>query len=433
MLKYENMRYIKSLFIVFAFVFFSYTNAQAFFSKDDIGSTTAQFLKLGIGAHSAGMGNAVTSVYNGTDAIYWNPANLNYAEKKELSFSHTIWFEDVNYEWLAFVLPTTEYGVFGLGMQYVSYGSIDKIDNQQVSDGSISPLDMALYLSYANCNGNLDFGLNFKYIYSKIENSASAIALDLGAKYNLTDKTAIGAALTNFGTEMKFDKETESLPLLFKVGASHRIIKDWIVSLDLNFPNDNEVYVNVGTEYNVEIADNLNFDLRAGYEGRNKDIPGFNWINLGFGFEYLDYIFDYAFVPYGDIGMTHRFSFSIKFGKQVEKDRTVSPSVPIPFQTKETNTKMQSNDTTLKETKESDKQTEQNITSIPTQQTQTKQQPEIKETAKPAEKTDVQKKQAAPQTEKKEANKQVEKATNTKQATQQQTKKVNTQTQAGKK
>ena len=314
------MKYIKSLFITFALIFFSFANAQAFLSSDDIGSTTAQFLKLGIGAKSAGMGNAVTSINNGTDAIYWNPANLNYIDKKELSFSHTIWFEDVNYEWLSFVLPTEEYGVFGFGLQYVSYGSIDRVDNTNTSDGSFSPLDMALYLSYANTYEQFDFGLNLKYIYSKIEESAYAIAFDLGAKYKLdNNKTSFGATITNFGTDMKFNRETESLPFLFKVGASHYILDKWLVALDLNFPKDNEFYFNFGTQYGIEIAENLNFDFRAGYEGRNKDIPGFNWINLGFGLKYLDYMFDYAFVPYGDIGMTHRFSFGIKFGQKVEK------------------------------------------------------------------------------------------------------------------
>jgi len=313
------MQYIKKIFIIFVFACISFTNAHAFLSSDDLGSTTAQFLKLGIGAKSAGMGNAVTAVYNGTEAIYWNPANLSYLDKKELSFSHTIWFEDVNYEWLSFVLPTTEYGVFGFGLQYVSYGSIDRIDNQQISDGSFSPLDMALYLSYATTYENIDMGLNLKYIYSKIEQSAYALALDLGINYNLSEKTFIGATLTNLGTDMKFNKETEPLPLLFKAGVSHYILDTWLVALDLNFPRDNEVYIDFGTEYSFLIAENLNFAFRAGYEGRNKDIPGFNWINLGFGLDYLDYAFDYAFVPYGDIGMTHRFSFSIKFGQQVEK------------------------------------------------------------------------------------------------------------------
>ena len=356
------MKHIKSLVITFIIVLFSFINAYAFLSRDDIGSTTAQFLKLGIGAKSAAMGNAVTSVNNGTDAIYWNPANLNYIDKKELSFSHTIWFEDVNYEWLSFVLPTTEYGVFGLGLQYVSYGSIDKVDNTNTSDGSFSPLDMALYLSYANSYDRLNFGLNLKYIYSKIEESASAIALDLGATYKFyNDKTSIGAAITNLGTSMKFNKESEDLPLLFKIGASHYLFDEWLVSLDLNFPKDNEFYFNLGTQYSIEVADDLNFALRAGYEGRNKDIPGFNWINLGFGLEYLDFKFDYAFVPYGDIGMTHRFSFGIKFGQQVNKvdlaeQERRSSRQNINMQQQEQVTREQQ---TVSEPKETDKSAEQ--------------------------------------------------------------------------
>ena len=122
------MKSIKKFFTIFSVVLFSCVNIQSVMalSKDDIGTTTAQFLKLGIGAQSAGMGNAVTCVANGTDSIYSNPANLNYLEKIELSFSHTMWFEDVNYEWFAIAIPTQKAGTFGLGLQYVSYGSLDK-------------------------------------------------------------------------------------------------------------------------------------------------------------------------------------------------------------------------------------------------------------------------------------------------------------------
>lgn len=314
------MENIKKLFIVCLVILCYCINIEAMLSKDGIGTTTAQFLKLGIGAQSAGMGNAVTTVYNGTDSIYWNPANLNYLDKIELSFSHTMWFEDVNYEWFAIAIPTESVGVFGLGLQYVSYGSIDRIDNTNVSDGSFSPLDIAGYLSYANVYERLQFGLNLKYIYSKIENSASAIAVDLGTTYNFNnDKTFIGATVTNIGSGMKFNDKTEQLPFLFKFGASHFILDEWLIALDLNFPNDNEFYVNAGTEYYLEVANNIECAFRVGYEGRNKDIPGFNWINLGFGLRYLDCSFNYAFVPYGDIGMTHRFSLSIKLGKQIEK------------------------------------------------------------------------------------------------------------------
>ena len=187
--------------VVFSAIIFSgFTNAYAFLSKNDIGTTSAQFLKLGIGARSAGLGNAVTSVYAATDSIYSNPANLSYMTQKELSFSHAVWFEDINYEWLAFALPTQKAGVFAAAVQYVSYGNIARTDNTNVSDGSFSPLDMAAYLSYANRYREIYFGLNLKYIYSKIENSASAVAADFGVNYDFADnKTSIGAAVTNAG------------------------------------------------------------------------------------------------------------------------------------------------------------------------------------------------------------------------------------------
>ena len=316
------MKSIKKFFTIFSMVLFSYVNAQAgvFLSKDGIGTTTAQFLKLGIGAQSAGMGNAVTSIANGTDSIYSNPANLNYLEKIELSFSHTMWFEDVNYEWFAIAIPTQKAGVFGIGLQYVSYGSLNKFDNTNTFDGSFSPLDIAGYLSYANFYERLNFGFNIKYIYSKIEESASTFALDIGTTYDLgNDRTYIGATISNLGKDMKFNYKTESLPFLFKLGISHYLLEQLLVALDLNFPNDNEFYVNVGTQYCIEVANDINFTFMAGYEGRNKDIEGFNWINLGFGIKYLDYSLNYAFVPYGDIGMTHRISLSIKLGNQIEK------------------------------------------------------------------------------------------------------------------
>ncbi len=316
----KNMRIFKFTVIIFFILSFAFTKSYAAFSKDSVGTTSAQFLKLGIGARSAAMGNAAASVYSATDSIYWNPSNLAYTERKELSFSHTVWFEDVSYQWLAFALPTDKVGVFGAAVQYVSYGSINRIDKTNVQYGTFSPVDMALYLSYANNYKKICYGANLKYIYSKIENSASAVAADLGINYDFNNyKTSVGAALTNVGTKMKFNNDEEDLPTLFKMGISHFITYDWLVSLDFNFPRDNEIYFNLGTEYCVEIAESIELALRAGYDGRNKDVPGFSCINLGFGLKYLDYNFDYAFIPYGDIGMTHRFSLSIKFGKEVKK------------------------------------------------------------------------------------------------------------------
>jgi len=311
--------FIKCFFILFI-VFLSAVSSQAFLSDQDIGTTTAQFLKLGIGAKNAGMGNASVSNVCGSDAIYWNPANLYFLDKKTLSFSHTVWFEDISYEWIALAIPTQKNGTFGVGLQYVSYGSIARVNSSAVSDGSFSPMDMAVYLSYATSYKHFQFGGNLKYINSKIENSATAFAVDFGTNWNLPDnKTSVAMAISNFGTTMKFNNESEKLPLLLKTGISSYVLQDLLVSLDINFPNDNNLYFNLGSEYGVNISDKSGLFFRAGYDGRNKDIPGFNWLNLGFGISYSDITFDYAFVPYGDIGMTHMFSFSMKFGEVINK------------------------------------------------------------------------------------------------------------------
>lgn len=304
------------LFIVFLFA----TSSQAFLSDQELGTTTAQFLKLSIGAKNAGMGNTSVSNMCGSDAIYWNPANLYFLDQKTLSFSHTVWFEDINYEWIALAIPTEKNGTFGFALQYVSYGSISRVDAGAINNGSFSPMDMALYLSYATSYKSFQFGGNLKYINSKIENSATAFAVDFGTNWNLPDnKTSVAMTISNFGTTMKFNNEAEKLPLLFKTGASSYVLQDLLVALDINFPNDNSIYFNLGSEYGILISDQAELFFRAGYDGRNKDIPGFNWLNLGFGISYADITFDYAFVPYGDIGMVHQFSFGMKFGEVIKK------------------------------------------------------------------------------------------------------------------
>ncbi len=295
-------------------------NAHAFLSSQDTGTAAAQFLKLGIGAKNAAMGNASVSNLCGSDAVYWNPANLAPIEQKTVSFSHTAWFENINYEWVSFAVPFEKNGTLAVALQYVSYGTMAKINSYAVTEGSFSPADTALYLSYARSYGSLQFGANLKYINCKIDNSASAFAVDFGTNFDLSDgKTSVAAAVSNIGTNIKFNNESEKLPVLLKTGISSYVTDNLLLALDLNFPNDNNLYFNAGGEYLFSLSSQTDFFLRAGYDGRNKDIPGLNWLNTGFGINYMDFSFDYAFVPYGDLGMTHRFSFSVKFGEVVKK------------------------------------------------------------------------------------------------------------------
>lgn len=305
------MRNILVVVLVLSFV----SGAYGSFSGKDIGTSAAQFLKLGAGARATGMGDAFVAISNDATSVYWNPAGLNRIEKKSVSVMHALWLEEIFYDWASYVHPTN-FGNFGIGIQYVSYGEIKEMDEDGFETGeSFKPSDLAATISYGRNICNVLLGLNIKYISSKIKESASAVAVDIGMmrEFAIKDKKiSTGLVVQNLGTEMKFVDEKDPLPLSIKVGGAYDIRENWVVALDVNLPADNKIGFGVGSEYSHKLSEKFNVAGRAGYNTRT-DTGGLSGLTLGLGFGYTDYSLEYAFVPFGDMGSTHRISVGIKF------------------------------------------------------------------------------------------------------------------------
>ena len=289
---------------------------NAAYSKKDAGTSAAQFLKLGAGARAAGMGEALAAAADDSTAIYWNPAGLARVNARSLSVMHAAWFEGITYDWISFAMPCRDRGVFGVGVQYLSYGSIKKTDNTGLETGDFSPADLSVSLSFAGKLLGFGLGANIKYISQKIINSAIAYAADFGAQYQsrdmLDNRLIFGLAVQNVGTKVKFISEEDPLPLNVKLGAAYSIKKNWLAVLDINAPVDNDVNYGVGTEYACSVNEAVSVLGRLGCNTRNKDTGGLNGLTSGLGVRYLDYSIDYAFVPYGELGNTQRISLSLK-------------------------------------------------------------------------------------------------------------------------
>jgi hypothetical protein len=297
--------------LIFMFVYLSLSHAV--FSKDDVGTSTAQFLKLGAGARATGMGDAFVGISDDATAVYWNPAGLNQVDRESISIMHAIWFEDIFYDWVSYALPMS-IGTVGLGLQYLSYGSMEERDTSGLEISSFKPSDLAGTISYARKISNIMLGINVKYISSRIKQTATAFAIDMGVLYKLSgDKVSLGCVIQNVGTKMKFVEEENPLPMNIKIGSCYNIKENWLTAVDFNLPNDNILNVEVGTEYNYLVSEKTIISGRAGYNTKSKDIDGLKGITVGLGGSYLDYNLDYAFVPFGDLGNTHRVSFGIKF------------------------------------------------------------------------------------------------------------------------
>jgi hypothetical protein len=310
------MKKVISILVVALFTLSSFSYAS--FSKSDIGTASAQFLKIGIGARGIGMAGAQTAVTDEVDSIYWNPAGLVNVKDRQASLMDYIWFQDINYQTAEYA-QNTKYGVFGAMINYLSMDSIQKRDNIGTPEGDFNPNDMAITVSYAKEVKNIPVGANLKYISSKIDDvSANAVALDLGAQYKYDDRLGFGFVMQNLGTKMKYLSKSEKLPFTVKAGAVYDMpIKDKTVklALDLDAPIDDQIYFAFGAEYKIKglIKDELQLIPRIGYNTNTNDLNGTKNINLGTGFEYKGYRLDYAWSPYGELGDSHQISLLVKF------------------------------------------------------------------------------------------------------------------------
>lgn len=283
------------------------------FSKSDAGTSGAQFLKLGAGARATSMGGAFTGVADDATAVYWNPAGLSRIEKKSVSLMHALWFEDISYDWASYVCPA-KIGSFGVGIQYVSYGALKGADKDGAETGNFIPADIALTMAYGRKISGIDAGISVKYIQSTITETATALAADLGVMKKMVDnKLSLGLAVQNIAGEMKFIEAADPLPLTIKVGVAYKFMKNLLVSADIIMPSDSGVNFAIGGEYAHRVNDDLSATLRLGCNTISKDVTGLSGITAGIGGAYKNYAIDYAFVPYGDLGMTHRVSLGVKF------------------------------------------------------------------------------------------------------------------------
>jgi hypothetical protein len=291
------------------------------FGIEDVGTTSAAFLKLGSGARSEAMGEAYVGLADDADGIAYNPAGMAQNLSGELSASHALWFQGLTYDNFNAMLPSGDGGVLGAAFDYLStpqitrtllVGDGDNPDPGQnyVDDGSFTPYDMMAALAYARPLGyGLLGGAGLKLIDQSVDTEGSyGLGLDLGALWRAPlPGLSFGLSLQNMGTPIKLDTEAFDLPFIARGGAAYRVLGDALVlSVEGDLPQDASPVLAVGAEYNL--ADR--FFPRVGwrYDGQ------FNPWTVGFGLRYNGWGLDLSAVPYGALGMTYRASLDWRFG-----------------------------------------------------------------------------------------------------------------------
>lgn len=328
---------MKVLFAVLVLLPSSFVPAFADFSSGSKGTSGAQFLKIGPGARPAGMGEAFSAVSDDIHGLYYNPAGLASLRHVEFGGMHNEYFQSLDYNFGAVAVPLARFrrtleevtpessgGVLGLAIYNLSANDIQRrgLSDSNIPTGTFGASDTAYALSYARRVGRgLSAGITGKAILQKIDDeSASAFALDAGALYRKEDCTgfasgacALSAGLRNLGTRPKFVSTADPLPLLVYVGGSYRAFHRLTLAVDVTAPRDNTQQVAAGLELTHPFTEAFNASLRGGYYTQNTDPSGLAGVSLGAGLGYKNLSFDFAWVPFGELGNTFRYSLLLKF------------------------------------------------------------------------------------------------------------------------
>ena len=325
----------------------STARAQFDRSTAKVGTTSGQFLKIGVGARAIGMGGAGTAVMGDLSSLYWNPAGLARLESTgEFIFNHANWLADISHDFAGAAVALGDFGTLGLSLTALSVPE-DLVRTVQYPEGDGRRWDansLAIGISYArSLTDRFSIGFNAKFIREAIwSESAQGFAFDVGVLYiSEIPGLTLGASMVNFGTPMRMDgrdlyfnndpngdvgsgpnnipseyRTTDfDLPLSFRLGLAWEVkpVDDFsvIVALDAAHPNDNTEYVNTGLEVSfMKIA-----FARVGYKSlflRDSE-QGLTW---GVGFHYgitnvARIKIDYAFADYGRLKNVQYLTFGL--------------------------------------------------------------------------------------------------------------------------
>jgi hypothetical protein len=274
------------------------------------------------GARAAALGESISAAADDVTSFAYNPAALATITSPQVSLSYEKGIADDASGRVLFGRPN-----LGLSVGYYSAGNVDLPDGSSTRSVN-AQTDLAVTLGAARQRGRLAFGGAVKYLSSQLAESdrASAVAIDLGIRSDISGRFRVGGALQNFGTALKFDSSGDPLPRIVRAGA------EWValtgrtpLSLFVETPyflNEKELRPALGAETRVgPLA------FRVGYR-TGSDVEG---LTLGTGIAVGGLVIDYSFGLVQDLNARQRISLGFRFGAPAAAPLAFVPAAISPL------------------------------------------------------------------------------------------------------
>lgn len=307
------------------------------------GTAAGNFLRLGVDARAVAMGQAYGALSEDASAVYWNPAGLARLRQRHATVTHTFYLQSVFYDFIAFAhpleliswlrpkesVPTGHYGTVGFGLLYLNAGRLDEVDNVGSPTGrNFTVQDIAASVSWGRSFGPLDIGITGKFVHSSLQSTAKTVTGDIGLKFH----PPAGGARVIFAVSghnlfggLKFIQERFALPRQLRFGAALMPLKGLALTAEGVLSDDDQARYGVGAEFRIPILEEWSeawkgwgdwgVVLRAGNNslGSGNELEDLAGLTLGGGLWHEGLSVDYAWLPFGLLGNTHRFTIGYRF------------------------------------------------------------------------------------------------------------------------
>ena len=193
-------------------------------------TTIFNFLRFPTSAHTTALGGFNVSLPDDDAALFFqNPSLLSNAADRAINLGFFTYMQGIKAGNAAWTMAAGERGTWGVGAQFVGYGTMKEMTVDGIEMGDFSAIDMAVTGGYSyTLTDRLAGGATGKFVYSKYGPYTSvALAVDLGLNYlNTESNFSASLVAANLGGQVKsFADHREHLPFDLRAGITKRLAR----------------------------------------------------------------------------------------------------------------------------------------------------------------------------------------------------------------
>lgn len=332
------------------------------------GQRAFEYLRMSNSPYVSALGGYAPAHYEKNVSLIWqNPALFRPDMHQQLSLNYNIFYANIG-------IINGQYGFhseklntdFGVGIQYINYGTIDQMDEHGISQGTGYATDHTIGISASRqYKNNWRYGATLKWANSVLSGTnGMAMLADFGISYtDTTNKITIGAVAKNIGVVLKKynpNNAAEPLPFDLQIGVTKQlqnvplrlfIVAHHLYRWDIRYDNPADIVKNVfDTDTSAKeksyFADklfrHLNFGAELilakrvtatlGYSHIRRKENGFSdkmkmaGFSLGLSVELNKMQLRYGQTHYGSAGAYHELGMNFDLNKFIKKSKKVTYS-----------------------------------------------------------------------------------------------------------